>query len=210
MFRLLLGLIAFISFGLHAQTSWKETAPGGFSAEVSFSSNEIALDRPLEVNLTLEYPETHHPDLKSIQNNLLEHSAIKSPPFELIEAHESEISTENGLHRQLLKYKLQPQMVGTFPLTFYALQFIPNQSDQKATTIISDIADIKILPLTAPSLGQVPISPLLPFTDRLPIEMSAKNRTDLFNNPTREKNEELRNQEILKQAVSDRGLVGTS
>lgn len=168
-----------------------------FSARVSFSENSLPADHYLTVELSLEYPPEYHVDRESLRSGLLRNDSLSESPFRLADEKSIKTPSEKGV-REKITYILDPQAVGTFPLSFYAIRFIAG--DQKYDVISS----IFLVEVTSPSgdpYFEGIIAPLLTLSPRLPVEIDSKNRMTLLQNAAVEQAETMRNRDLKREGI---------
>src|SRR4051812_47814072 len=119
-------MLLLLPFYLDGSLGWNKTSPGGFGVQVAFSSAEVVIPEILKVELSLTYPRSYYIDSERLQANLLSHSPLKEAPFILIPPNlDQQTYEKDGNVIRKIVFQLQPQLPGTFVLTFYAIQFFP-------------------------------------------------------------------------------------
>lgn len=161
-----------------------EEAKENFSAKISFPSSSLTINETLPITLDLVYPMTYSPDINSLRLNLFKYSGLAIPPFSLsseIINPPHEISA--GILSQKLIFNLDPIFPGKHYLTFQEITFNPAEGSQPPYQLISDIFEIDVSMPKSSFPSRDFIQPLIPLKQTIPIEISAQNRTYLFQNP---------------------------
>lgn len=198
-FRKIILIIIALPILLEGTVNWTQNGPEGFSVNAEFSSNELSVEDLLKVTLTLNYPDSYQIDSNQLQSNLLHHTPLIPAPFSLVDNHQERHL--DHLVKETFFYTLQPQLPGSFSLTFYAIQFVPKSSQDKPVEIISDIVTVNVAKPSAESLEPIKPLPLLTFSPVLPIEISDENKKNILENSERQQAAEHYNQQIMKQST---------
>ena len=180
------------------------TEPGDFSAVTTVSESSIPLDQTVTADLVLKFPSTHHVDLDALRANLLRQNSLAEPPFTL-SAEKSTIKPrgKDGIMEGKLSFTLDPQLLGTHPLTFYVVTFVPNEDSNKEqkVEVVSPIFYVTVNPAAGDFDFTGVVAPLLTLSPLLPVEIDTENRMQFLKNPVMDKMEAIRNREI-KQAAT--------
>lgn len=199
-FRLFLMLLL-MPILLEGSSKWSQSAEGGFSASAEFSNEELSVEDLLKVKLLLTYPDTYHVDVEQLQENLLRHSPLYAAPFRVLEpVSNHQVSSSDHSIEQTLIFTLQPELPGTFSLTFYDIQFIPDVLQEKPVEIISDIVEVKIDQPSAEGVQFIKPRPLLTLSPALPIQISEANQRNILESKERQQAAERYNHEIMQQS----------
>lgn len=172
--------LTFIPCLLSASASWKGETPGGFTVEVTLSTEKISISDHLKITALFSHPENYNVDWGNLRMNLLKYPGLSEPPFSLIEEKREILSNT----QKKVTYTLEPQLEGLQFVSLYNIRFLPkNPNENKPAEIISDIFNVTItLPPTTEKF-QGMSHPLLSLVRKFPISVSQKNREDLLLNP---------------------------
>lgn len=207
--KFLLSMVLLCHVSLSGETSWKASAPGGFSVDFEISKTTITLEDHLVLHLSLNYPAGYHPDLHLLLANLLDPHQFGVIPFRLISEEISPTKTTSDISINEITYVLDPQIPGNFYITFAKINFIPDKNG-KNVELISEITRVTVEPLKEnPPLSNVS-APLLPLTPEIPIRISARNKEDFIKNPSLIERERLRTLKITKERIIPWGKIAAA
>lgn len=186
-----------LAASLAGKDSWEGSQPGGFSAKIVVSTQEVKLPDQLTIELELSYPEAYSIDSEALQDNLLNNQSPGKPPFTL-DSIKSASSLENGMVADTKAFALEPNLEGRFPLTFLNITFLPKDHSKKPVEILSDVFFVDVKLPIGKKEAEFSAAPLLDLTETLPIELSASMRS-LRKNRENAVHEAMRVQKILDQ-----------
>ncbi|MBA3958270.1 MAG: hypothetical protein H0X51_07765 [Parachlamydiaceae bacterium] len=158
--------------------SWSISGPEGISVETHFSSSELLLSDTLTVDLKLIYPLTYQIDPAQLEKALLHHSLLQIAPFELVNSTRED--KKDAVQQTELHYELRPQLEGSFPLTFMAISFLPQQAEAAPVELISPIVTMQVTMIPQTLSSPLVPSAVLPLSQTLPIEINTDNAAHLL------------------------------
>lgn len=196
----ILTCLIFCQLQIYGEMSWKGSHDN-FSVNITISATDIKIQEELKIVLDFSFPEDFHVDIVALQKVLLRNSALMPMPFTLKskQVEEPFRRQESRQNRQKVIFILDPQIAGKHALTFFNISFLPNEDvKKKKVDILSGIFEIKVsLPSVSPSFKGI-ASPLMTFSNRLPIEISHKNTQEFIDNPSLLNKESKINKEIFQ------------
>lgn len=172
-----------------------------FSFEGQLSSSQIFLTENATLELALHYPANYHVNVPVLRQRLMQFGIPGLSPFKLVweKIGKPEKSSEGAL-RQIVSFTLEPQIPGSYRLTFLSIPFEPNKDTPgKLVELLSPIYPIQVdepAPISYPIDSL--LSPLLKLDLKPAPELNAANRLALKSNPERIRQEQQRN--VRRQA----------
>lgn len=167
-----------------------------FTANVKLSSTTLELPSPLTLILKLTYPKGYRVDEESLLGNLLRSSTPTGSAFQLQSNQKALLSQAN--EEQVMveyTYKLEPQQTGTQYLTFLNISFFSETGS--AITLMSDIFAVEVILPLVPPLPHDAAMPLLPLSEKLPIDLDVPVELALKDDPQRISAEAQRNAAVF-------------
>jgi hypothetical protein len=187
------------TFGFSETVSWQEQK-GDFSAKVEIPSTTLTIDDLIQINLTLNYPETHHPNLNAIRRNLIAYYGLDTPPFVVFkEKIDPPITKNQGLIQQNLTFYLLPQLPGEHYLTLQKISFDANKdSKEESVDLFSDVFSINVEIPKFDFQPAILIAPFMELSEQPPVLMSFENKRRFLYNPQMIQDEIAANLSLLK------------
>jgi hypothetical protein len=155
---------------------WTGSAPGGFSAQVSFSQTILPLTEDLTVDINLSHPDDYEADLRTLLEKLTEPNGFSPAPFILVKKTVETAQKENKISKKM-QLTLSPQLSGTHTLLLQSISFAPKNSEKsKRVSIIFPVFEINVsTPQDNFKLENL-IVPPLPWSVEIPISINTENR----------------------------------
>lgn len=168
-------LLLFFSFSsLYSVSVWRQNLEE-LSAEIELSELKVNILDTLVVTLNLTYPKDYHINSEQLTNQLLRKAPLSSPSFILTSpVSDTFQETSKELVMRKLVFALDPQLPGIHPLTFFNIQFLPNDTTKEVVEIISDIIDVNVYQVAVINVELPKPFPPLPFSPEIPIELHKK------------------------------------
>lgn len=166
----LIYIFSLLPIWVHAVT-WEKSLPEGFSVKITIPQTEINLDESLKIELEASFPKDYVLDTKTLNKNLINDLGFGPLPFYLVDTALNSADTS-----QKIIYTLEPNLTGTFWLSFLNIPFNSKLDKEKKTEISSEVFNIVISEGPKASLGSNLTAPvfLLPF--EYPLSLSEENK----------------------------------
>lgn len=172
-----------IIIALAATLSAETTAPQStFKADVTLSSQSIALTDQLNVHVSLTFPNTYHPNIDQIKSSMLEYNGLQEPPFYLMNSSVNPAVENNGIVSQEVILNVTPQMPGKHFLTLQLIRFDPNAKGP-SVQVPTDIFEVEVSVPTSTFNREAAMAPPMSFSKVLPITISAENQREFQHSP---------------------------
>lgn len=113
--RFLWIFLLFIFSQLDGAISWTTEELNGITAQIQLSHEEISVDEPFEMRITLHAPETVELDSLTLRNQILDDINVVSEQFSL---------KEEEIERHQIKYTLVPKVPGSFYMNLLTIPII--------------------------------------------------------------------------------------
>ena len=154
--------------------SWQSQNTGSFAAKAVISSESLSLPEILMIRLSLKYPDNYHVDPQALEAQLLDYNVLNAPGFMLESKTMVNRQTDgDGTIAEEWEFRLHPQVAGTYPLSFFTISFLPNNSElDQPIQIISGLFVVDIAPLNiSEKTWPLPAS-LMTLSQDLPLNVS--------------------------------------
>lgn len=186
MIRSLFVILFFQALNIYCEEiQWAGSSGKNFTASISMPATTIGIQEILAIQLTLTYPQTTHPRIDELRQNLLAFEGRGSPPFALLEEIKlnPQQTEENFILTQKMIFYLSPQIPGKHFLTFDRIAF-DSTSETKTpfAEILSDVFEINV---TIPAIDFNPqnlIASPMPLTQELLITIDSENKRKILKN----------------------------
>lgn len=150
-------------------------AADDFSVKVEVPIKQISIQDKLIVNLDFVFPAGYEVDIDALQQNIERSSNFYGHPLAMDSLNVSPIQTTSSTLTQQIQMTLQPLQLGTHPVAFYEIAFLPQDKKNKKEIITSDIFYVDVLPIQTASEFEGRLMPLLTFSKTLPVELDRTN-----------------------------------
>lgn len=152
-------------------------AEGPKKIEMLLSEKQISLFDDLVVQITIDVPENYSVKEEELKNNLIHSFTSPSTPFQLI---------DSAREKNTWTFTLRPQYEGSFPITFWNINFFPENATDLKNSIVSPIE--YVLVKTPPHTIYIPslMNSLKLYSNHIPLEMSLDNIDLIKNNQEKE------------------------
>lgn len=153
-----------------------------FTAQIQVSNQAVTIYESLSIDLKLIYPAGYKVDVEALTQQLIKGTPLQSAPFSIMGLNQTSRATENGHIEQTVSFKLQPQRIGTFPISFYLINFLPKEADGNPVKLISEMVDISVVMPDMHIETVFAPSGLMPLSLALPVKVNAQNQAEWINN----------------------------
>ena len=192
MIRPLLYLLIALPSLLLGNLHWSKEDPEGFSAAVSLSSDQLTTRSTITITIDLTYPSTHAANI----NQLRQVIRSADSPFHLKQENISEPIVDGNKTRQTASFVLQSWKLGVHPLNLQTVRFHSLKNENEPITFYPKVFAVTVKIPENRVVTQFSPTQLLPIDEQARVELSAENRRELIDDPERQRQEELRNQEL--------------
>jgi hypothetical protein len=186
--RIVLYVLTTLLFSSHLNSAeWTQTKPEGAKATATLNADKPQLTDTLNLTLVIDVPSGYTVDAKKLGNQLVEYGEFVSRAWTIL----SEKTEQNG-NTLTISYQISPKSPGKHYLTFHTIPLTPLDSKLPTLTIPSGIFAVDVQTMGSEEL--LPIAPLMPLQNALPLDLDEEN---MLEQQQRTAEEARQNQNVL-------------